>query len=114
MLRMSVLHVFRFVGLLLVSLTTLAVTAAEASKEFLPVGPALSRQYLTAAERTPIVKALLAHAEDAADHNLRLMYWFAAEPIVAAAPAKVPLLLAKTKIPLLREYITRGMTAGMK
>ena len=68
-------------------------------------------QRLTVAERAPIVEALLAHAEDATDHNLPLMYWYATEPIVAADPAKGALLLAKAKIPLLREYITRRLTA---
>ncbi|NBR87279.1 MAG: dehydrogenase [Proteobacteria bacterium] len=68
-------------------------------------------QRLTVAERTPIVEALLAHAEDAADHNLPLMYWYATEPLVAADPAKGALLLAKAKIPILREYITRRLTA---
>ena len=68
-------------------------------------------QRLTVAERAPIVEALLAHAEDATDHNLPLMYWYATEPIVAADPAKGALLLAKAKIPLLREYITRRLTS---
>ncbi|MBM3829141.1 MAG: dehydrogenase [Verrucomicrobia bacterium] len=68
-------------------------------------------QRLTVAQRAPIVEALLAHAEDADDHNLPLMYWYATEPIVAADPAKGALLLAKAKIPLLREYITRRLTA---
>jgi putative membrane-bound dehydrogenase-like protein len=68
-------------------------------------------QRLTVAQRTPIVEALIAHAEDVTDHNLPLMYWFAAEPIVAANPTKGALLLAKSKIPILREYITRRMTA---
>jgi hypothetical protein len=68
-------------------------------------------QRLTVAERLPIVEALLAHAEDADDHNLPLMYWYATEPIVAADPAKGALLLAKAKLPLVREYITRRLTA---
>ena len=68
-------------------------------------------QRLTVAERLPIVEALLAHAEDVNDHNLPLMYWYATEPIVAADPAKGALLLAKAKIPILREYITRRLTA---
>ena len=68
-------------------------------------------QRLTVAQRAPIVEALLAHAEDADDHNLPLMYWYATEPLVAADPAKGALLLAKAKIPLLREYITRRLTA---
>ncbi|MFA6544733.1 MAG: dehydrogenase, partial [Limisphaerales bacterium] len=68
-------------------------------------------QRLTVAERAPIVEALLAHAEDAADQNLPLMYWYATEPIVAAEPAKGALLLARAKIPIIREYITRRLTA---
>ena len=68
-------------------------------------------QRLTVAQRAPIIEALLAHAEDAADHNLPLMYWYATEPLVAADPAKGALLLAKAKIPVLREYITRRLTA---
>jgi hypothetical protein len=68
-------------------------------------------QRLTVAERAPIVEALLAHAEDATDHNLPLMYWYATEPIVAADPAQGALLLAKAKIPVVREYITRRLTA---
>ena len=71
-------------------------------------------QRLTVAERLPIVEALLAHSEDATDHNLPLMYWYATEPIVAADPAKGALLLTKAKIPLLREYITRRLAAGTK
>ena len=68
-------------------------------------------QRLTVAERLPIVEALLAHAEDVNDHNLPLMYWYATEPIVAADPAKGALLLAKAKLPIIREYITRRLTA---
>lgn len=68
-------------------------------------------QRLTVAQRAPIVEALLAHAEDADDHNLPLMYWYATEPIVAANPAQGALLLAKAKIPVVREYITRRLTA---
>jgi len=68
-------------------------------------------QRLTVAERLLIVEALLAHTEDATDHNLPLMYWYATEPIVAANPAQGALLLAKAKIPLVREYITRRLTA---
>jgi len=68
-------------------------------------------QRLTVAQRAPIIEALLAHAEDADDHNLPLMYWYATEPLVAADPAKGALLLAKAKIPVVREYITRRLTA---
>ncbi|MHB8521920.1 MAG: PVC-type heme-binding CxxCH protein [Limisphaerales bacterium] len=77
------------------------------------------RLYLAAAlprmplnQRSPILEGLLAHAEDANDHNLPLMYWYAAEPVVGQNPAQAVALMAKTKIPLVREYITRRMASG--
>jgi hypothetical protein len=77
------------------------------------------RLYLASAmQRTPIaqrgdvVEALLAHTEDVGDHNLPLMYWYAAEPIVGSDMSKAVGLLGKTKIPVIREFITRRMTAG--
>jgi putative membrane-bound dehydrogenase-like protein len=68
-------------------------------------------QRLPNAKRTEILEALLAHSEDATDHNLPLMYWYAAEPVAGQSVASAARLLAKTKIPLVREYITRRMTA---
>jgi putative membrane-bound dehydrogenase-like protein len=79
------------------------------------------RLYLASAlQRTPlenrieILQALVAHADDINDHNLPLMYWYAAEPVVGQDTAKAVALLGKTKIPLLREYITRRMTSAVK
>ena len=68
--------------------------------------------------RTPIAKrrdtlvALLSHAEDADDHNLPLMYWYAAEPLVGKDTKSAVMLLGKTKIAKIRTFITRRMTAG--
>ena len=79
------------------------------------------RMYLASAarrmsveERWPIVEALAMHGEDAKDHNLPLMYWYAAEPVVGANRLNAVKLLTKTKIPLIRQYITRRMTADTK
>lgn len=68
-------------------------------------------QRLPLAQRGEILEALLAHAEDAKDHNLPLMYWFAAEPLAGEGAASAAKLLKATKIPQVREYITRRMTA---
>jgi putative membrane-bound dehydrogenase-like protein len=70
-------------------------------------------QRLPIEQRSEILEALLAHAEDASDHNLPLMYWYAAEPLAGKDVATAAKLLPKTKIPQVREYITRRMTAGM-
>jgi putative membrane-bound dehydrogenase-like protein len=68
-------------------------------------------QRLPLAQRGEILEGLLAHAEDAKDHNLPLMYWYAAEPLAGQDVATAAKLLSKTKIPQVREYITRRMTA---
>lgn len=79
------------------------------------------RLYIAAAmQRTPIDKrrdtlvALLSHAEDSDDHNLPLMYWYAAEPLVGKDTTSAVKLLGKTKIAMIRTFITRRMTAGKK
>ncbi len=70
---------------------------------------ASAMQRLPAIQRVPVLKALLAHAEDAADRNLPLMYWYATEPIVAADKKAALQLLAACKIPKVRQFITRRM-----
>jgi len=79
----------------------------------------VDRLYLAAAlqrlpleQRRPIAEALLAHADDADDHNLPLMIWYGIEPLVAKDKVKAAQLIAKTKIPLLRQYIARRMTGA--
>lgn len=71
-------------------------------------------QRLPIEKRGEILEGLLAHTEDATDHNLPFMYWFAAEPLAGKDAATAAKLLAKTKIPQVREFITRRMTAGAK
>lgn len=68
-------------------------------------------QRVPTADRLPVLENLMAHAEDAADHNLPLMYWYAAEPVAGEGAAQGVALLTKSKIPQLREYISRRMTA---
>jgi hypothetical protein len=69
-------------------------------------------QRLSVEQRLPILENLLAHAEDAEDHNLPLMYWYAAEAVAAQGAARAAPLLLKTKIPKVREFITKRMTAA--
>jgi hypothetical protein len=58
-------------------------------------------------ERWPVLKNLLAHAEDAKDHNLPLMYWYASEAAVGADSRQAIKLLSETKIPKVRQFIAR-------
>ncbi|MGB7160312.1 MAG: family 16 glycoside hydrolase, partial [Tepidisphaeraceae bacterium] len=61
-------------------------------------------------QRWPILEALVAHSEDAADHNLPLMYWYAAEPAVGANTERAIALARRAAIPLIREFIARRLT----
>jgi putative membrane-bound dehydrogenase-like protein len=67
-------------------------------------------QRLEPGRRMPVLEGLLSHGEDAADHNLPLMYWFAAEPL-AGDRAKAIKLLSHSKIPIIRQYLARRMAA---
>jgi hypothetical protein len=90
----------------------LATFAQQAATDPSPV----VRLYLASAmqrtpipRRSPILKALLAHAEDAADPNLPQMYWYATEPLVATNRTWAATALRETKIPKLRELIARRL-----
>ncbi len=62
-------------------------------------------QRLPHSQRLSLAEALAAHAEDAADENLPLMLWYGIEPTV---PDSVVVdMLAKCRIPLVRQYIAR-------
>ena len=74
---------------------------------------ASAAQSLPVEERWPILEALAAHGEDAQDHNLPLMYWYAAEPLAEADPERAlawGLKCGKT-IPLLREFMIRRIAS---
>ncbi len=72
-------------------------------------------QRIPVAHRWEVLKELVQHAEDAGDHNLPLMYWYAAEPCVASDPVRAIALLKQSKIPLLREFIARRLaTSSLK
>ncbi|MEX0586776.1 MAG: family 16 glycoside hydrolase, partial [Pirellulales bacterium] len=53
------------------------------------------------------LKELLQHEEDASDHNLPLIYWYALEPFCAEDPEKALELAANGKIPILLTYAVR-------
>ena len=79
--------------------------------------PIVRRYLASAMARTPIdqraevLMGLLSHAEDATDPNLPHLYWYATEPIVAANKTAAFQLLAKTKIPKVRQFITRRLAS---
>jgi putative membrane-bound dehydrogenase-like protein len=91
---------------------TLAKLAEMAQRDPSPV----VRLYLASAadrlsveERSPIVGELVARSEDTGDHNLPLMYWYAAEPLVEWKPAAAAAVLDGVKVPLVRQYLARRL-----
>ncbi len=64
-----------------------------------------------ARDRAEVLKALVGRIEDATDHNLPYLYWYALEPLVAADPAKGLKLAADGKIPMLLTFAARRVGA---
>jgi putative membrane-bound dehydrogenase-like protein len=58
-----------------------------------------------------ILAIFLSHAEDASDHNLPMMYWYAAEPLAAVDPSKALDLALNGKIPRIWEFMARRIAA---
>ncbi len=71
---------------------------------------AAGMQRVSPEDRFDVLSALVARADDAGDHNLPLMYWYAAEPLVGRDAKAAIGLLGKSKIPVIRQYIARRMT----
>ncbi|HEX7900048.1 MAG TPA: PVC-type heme-binding CxxCH protein [Planctomycetota bacterium] len=77
------------------------------------------RKYLASAagriaveKRRGLCEGLVAHEEDAQDHNLPLLIWYAVEPLAGSDLKAGAALAAKSKIPRVREFIARRLAAG--
>lgn len=66
---------------------------------------------LPATERVALAARLLAFPEDAADHNLPLMYWFGLRDL---PPAELLMLVRDCRIPLVRQFIARRIAADIE
>jgi putative membrane-bound dehydrogenase-like protein len=92
-------------------LTELARLAREDNSALVRLYIASALQRTPVDRRRPVLDALLAHGEDAQDHNLPLMYWFALEPVVGADHAAGIEMLTSSQIPLVRQFITRRLAS---
>ncbi len=68
-------------------------------------------QKLPLENRWETLAGLVSHAEDAGDHNLPLMYWYAAEPLAALDPSRAVKLGFSARIPLIQEFMARRLGA---
>jgi putative membrane-bound dehydrogenase-like protein len=64
-------------------------------------------QRLPNAQRWDVLEILLAHARDSEDHNLPLMYWYAAEPLAAEDASRALALAQRSQVPLLAFMVRR-------
>lgn len=64
-------------------------------------------QRLSIADRIPLAAALLAHAEDAADHNLPALIWFGLIPLADREPEALVPLAVNSRIPAVRIWTAR-------
>jgi putative membrane-bound dehydrogenase-like protein len=69
-------------------------------------------QRLPAAQRWDVLQGLLGHGEDAGDHNLPLMYWYAAEPLADVDASRALALAERAKIPLLLPFMVRRISSA--
>jgi putative membrane-bound dehydrogenase-like protein len=65
----------------------------------------------TAETRADLVTKFLRHGEDASDHNLPLMYWFAMEPLAADQPKEMLTAALDTKLPKILNFTTRRIAS---
>ncbi|HVC95619.1 MAG TPA: c-type cytochrome, partial [Pirellulales bacterium] len=93
-------------------LEKLATMAASDPSPVVRLYLASALQRLTIDRRANIATGLLGHADDAADQNLPLMYWYGIEPLVAAVPEQALRLTVAARIPLVRQFIARRMVDG--
>lgn len=92
-------------------LTNLAELAKSDASPLVRMYIASATQRIPVENRWAILTELVAHSEDAKDQNIPLLVWYAAEPAVAADPAKAVDLLAACKIPRVQEFIARRMAS---
>jgi putative membrane-bound dehydrogenase-like protein len=66
-------------------------------------------QRLPVSQRAELATPLLAHAEDATDHNLPLLLWYGLIPVGETFPATLAKLAAECELPLTRKLIARRL-----
>jgi hypothetical protein len=69
-------------------------------------------QRLPVQDRWDIAAALVAHDEDVGDQNLPLMVWYAIEPMVPTDYVRSVQLLEKTRIPVIRQFISQRISSN--
>jgi putative membrane-bound dehydrogenase-like protein len=96
-----------------VSPSKLAILSAAEKSQVTRLYLASAAQRIPTEQRWELVQSLLANAADASDHNLPLMFWYAAEPLAEldAERALAVGLSASSSIPMIRNNMLRRIGA---
>jgi hypothetical protein len=85
--------------------------AAEDKSPLVRLYLASALQRIEPQQRWAIAEKLIAHGEDVEDQNLPLMYWYAVEPLVPLDTRRALAMAARSKVPVVREYVTRRIAS---
>ena len=94
-----------------IAVEALPTLAAADSSPVVRLAVASALQRLPIDRRWAPLEALLGHSEDADDHNLPLMEWYALEPLAAADPARALKLAQAAKLPKILPFTVRRVAA---
>jgi putative membrane-bound dehydrogenase-like protein len=75
---------------------------------------ASAAQRLDWQQRWGVLEGLLSHGEDAGDHNLPLMYWYAAEPLAGIDPGRALDLALGARVPRILPFMARRVASQAK
>lgn len=89
----------------------LATLASEDDSPTVRLYLASVAQRLSVSSRWSILDNLVTHADDATDHNLPLMYWYASESFAESDPQRAMAfaISAGANIPLIRDFMIRRL-----
>ena len=71
-------------------------------------------QRLPVSQRPELATALVAHKEDAADHNLPALIWYGLIPVADSMPGELPKLANVCELPLTRRLIARRLAEDIE
>ncbi len=71
-------------------------------------------QRLGVNQRSQLAAALVAHKEDANDHNLPLMIWYGLIPVADTNPSSLTALLPRCELPMTRRFIARRLAEDIE
>jgi putative membrane-bound dehydrogenase-like protein len=94
------------------TLTTIETLAANDPSPVVRKFIASALQRLPLEQRWDILEKLLAHPEDAQDHNLPLLYWYAIEPLADRDPGRALRTAQHSRVPLHLGFMVRRIASS--